>query len=181
MQSKLHLRLHVCLRVYVCMYVCVRDYLAMIWRCFIHWEVFSIQFGAKLGWMHTENPKRTGEFQRGQCTLTHRKTWRAFEINANFSAARVRLTSPLFFNPVLSFPTAFPALWPPLLRPIADFYDSARGKIRLSLRSVSKRLRTERDTISSLCFLIKVTRRRLDYYNNTGTSSSLELITLASK
>lgn len=35
---------------------------------------------------------------------------RVVDINANFSAARVRLTSPLFFDHVLSFSIALPAL-----------------------------------------------------------------------
>jgi len=55
-------------------------------------------------------------------------------INANFSVARVRLTSPLFLG--LSFlatlrPPCRPLTVPPLAR-LADFYDSARRKIRLS-------------------------------------------------
>lgn len=77
---------------------------------------------------------------------------RRWHFNANFSTAHVRLTSPLFFSHVLSFSFALPALWPPHLLLLTDFYDSARGKIRLFPTKVSKRLRVK-CAITFLLFL----------------------------
>lgn len=48
---------------------------------------------------------------------------------ANFSTARVQLTSPLFFAPFVRFLGSDPASLLALCLPPPDFYDSARGKI----------------------------------------------------
>lgn len=118
----------------------------------------------KLDSTHSENPKSALEWERRRSNIP--KVRRVFEVNANFSAARVRLTSPLFFSPVLSFPTAFPALRLPHLGPVADFYDSARKNSPFSPVRLEETAHWARHDILFLFFyrILSVIHWRLDYY-----------------